>query len=264
MRSALRLLWCSVLLSSCGQGRERAHSLSNQAGAKGGPATSEQWVHHSADGLPPRTVREVIDDLTRRLSKIERHGTRPDAVAVARALAKLPDQELRGPRGTQGPPGPPGPIGPTGPPGPKGPAGELGPAGPRGLRGPTGPSGPQGIQGSQGPQGLQGPRGPQGPVGPKGHPGAYATKADPYVRRGHLTIGPGQYGAALARCRDPRDLLITGGCRAKPAWVGSLTQSAPENLTNKQQPAAWRCEYRNVSAQTTVQATAEIYCITVR
>ncbi len=120
------------------------------------------------------------------------------------------------------------------------------------------------MQGTQGPQGLQGPRGPQGPAGPKGDPGAYATKADPYVRRGKLTIGPGQYGAAVASCRHPRDVLITGGCRARPAWVGALTQATPENMLDKQARATWRCEYRNVSAQITLQATAEVYCITVR
>jgi hypothetical protein len=35
-------------------------------------------------------------------------------------------------------------------------------------------------------------------------------------------------------------------------------------MLDKQARAAWRCEYRNVSAQTTLQATAEVYCITVR
>lgn len=195
---------------------------------------------------------------------MEKHGTRPDAAAVARALAVQPDLELRGPRGPQGAPGAPGPVGPQGPPGPRGPPGEVGPAGPRGTVGPPGPDGPQGVQGNQGPQGLQGPGGPQGPAGPKGAPGAYSTKADPYVQRGQMVIGAGQYGAAVATCRDLQDILITGGCRASPGWVGALTQAAPEAVGHKGQKASWRCEYRNLSTNTTMQVTAEVYCITVR
>lgn len=185
----------------------------------------------------------------------------PDAAALPRTLARVGGPTLRGPAG---PAGPAGPVGPPGPKGPKGAAGETGPSGPRGQPGPPGPRGPQGIQGEQGPQGIQGSRGPQGPVGPKGSPGAYATKGDPYVKRGQLRIGPGQYGAAVATCEDPRDILITGGCRASPAWVGALTQATPENVTAKTRRAAWRCEYRNVAAKTTLQATAEVYCIRVR
>jgi hypothetical protein len=262
-------------VTGCESEREKAGTLDEDQQASSGPqgATGkaargverlDRLVFPGGEGRPPQTLREVIDDLRARLARIEQHGTRPDAEAVAGALARRPELELRGPRGRRGPPGPPGPVGPKGPPGPKGPAGEVGPAGPRGPRGPAGPKGPQGVQGTQGPQGLQGPRGPQGPAGPKGDPGAYATKADPYVRRGKLTIGPGQYGAAVASCRHPRDVLITGGCRARPAWVGALTQATPENMLDKQARAAWRCEYRNVSAQTTLQATAEVYCITVR
>jgi len=258
--------------TGCESKREKAGTLdedrqpsSETAGATGkGARAVDRLVFPGGEGRPPQTLREVIDDLRARLARIEQHGTRPDAEAVAGALARRPELELRGPRGPRGPPGPPGPVGPKGPPGPKGPAGEVGPAGPRGPRGPAGPKGPQGVQGTQGPQGLQGPRGPQGPAGPKGDPGAYATKADPYVRRGKLTIGPGQYGAAVASCRHPRDVLITGGCRARPAWVGALTQATPENMLDKQARATWRCEYRNVSAQITLQATAEVYCITVR
>jgi hypothetical protein len=128
----------------------------------------------------------------------------------------------------------------------------------------VGTQGPQGVRGEQGTQGIQGPRGVQGPVGPKGAPGAYSTKADPYVKRGALAIGPGQYGAAVAACRDRRDILITGGCRATPAWIGYLTQVGPQHLTTAQQAATWRCEYRNISPSTTLQVHAEAYCITVR
>lgn len=217
----------------------------------------------ASDGKP-LPLSDLLAGILHRLETIERHGTRPDAEAVARALARIGGPALRGPKGPQGAPGPSGQPGPVGPPGPKGTIGETGPAGPRGLPGPPGPRGPQGIQGEQGPQGIQGSRGPQGPVGPKGSPGAYATKGDPYMRRGQLRIGPGQYGAAVATCEDPRDILITGGCRAAPAWVGALTQATPENVTAKTRRAAWRCEYRNIAAKTVLQATAEVYCIRVR
>jgi len=219
--------------------------------------------YRSRDGKEV-SLSNLIAEILRRVDTIERHGTRPDSEAVARALARVGGPTLRGPQGPRGPPGPQGIPGPAGPPGPRGRTGETGPAGPRGLPGPPGPRGPQGIQGEQGPQGIQGSRGPQGPVGPKGAPGAYATKGDPYVRRGQLRIGPGQYGAAVATCADPRDILITGGCRASPAWVGALTQATPENMTSKTRRAAWRCEYRNVATKTVLQAAAEVYCIRVR
>jgi hypothetical protein len=248
--------------AGCGQEPETARPL-GQARSKAAPVTSADLTHRSADGQPVRSVQEALDEVERRIRRIERHGTRPDAVAVARALVALPGANLRGPAGPQGPPGPAGPVGPQGL-GGKGPAGPEGPSGPKGVRGPAGSQGPQGVRGEQGPQGIQGPRGVQGPKGPKGAPGAYSTKADPYVQQGALAIGPGQYGAAVASCKDRRDILITGGCRAAPAWIGYLTQAGPQHLTTRQKRATWRCEYRNVSPGTTLQVHAEAYCITVR
>lgn len=249
----------------CGQASEKARSLDQaepQTGAA--PVTSAELTHRSADGQPVRSVQEALDEVERRIRRIERHGTRPDAIAVARALTALPGANLRGPAGPQGPPGPAGPVGPQGPLGGKGPAGPEGPSGPKGVRGPAGGQGPQGVRGEQGPQGIQGPRGVQGPTGPKGAPGAYSTKADPYVQQGSLAIGPGQYGAAVASCKDRRDILLTGGCRAAPAWIGYLTQVGPQHMTTRLKKATWRCEYRNASPSTTLQVHAQAYCITVR
>ncbi len=249
----------------CGQGRESARSL-DKAKPKGKSAvqTSAELSHRSADGQPVRSVQEALDEVERRLRRMERHGTRPDAIAVARALAALPGANLRGPAGPHGPIGAAGPVGPQGPVGAKGPAGPEGPPGPKGVRGPAGPQGPQGVRGEQGSQGIQGPRGVQGPVGPKGAAGAYSTKVDPYKQQGSLAIGPGQYGAAVASCKDRRDILLTGGCRATPAWIGYLTQVGPRQMMTRLKKANWRCEYRNVSPSTTLQVHAEVYCITVR
>jgi len=256
-----------VVTAGCGQDRPPARAL-DSAGSKSKPnsvpVTSAELSHRSADGQPVRSVQEALNEVERRLRRMERHGTRPDAVAVAQALAALPGANLRGPVGPQGPPGPAGPVGPQGPVGGKGLVGPEGPSGPKGVRGPDGPQGPQGVRGEQGPQGIQGPRGVQGPAGPKGAAGAYSTKGDPYVQRGALAIGPGQYGAAVARCKDRRDILLTGGCTAAPAWIGYLTQVGPQHLTDRQKRADWRCEYRNVSPSSTLQVHAEAYCITVR
>lgn len=258
---------CALAAAGCGQSREPTRSLEQAKKASGGQAkaaTSAELTHRSADGQPVRSVAEALDEVERRLRRIERHGTRPDAIAVARALAALPGANLRGPAGPNGPPGPAGPVGPQGPVGGKGGPGPEGSPGPKGVRGPAGTQGPQGVRGEQGSQGIQGPRGVQGPVGPKGAAGAYSTKADPYVQRGALAIGPGQYGAAVASCKDRRDILLTGGCRATPAWIGYLTQVGPQHLRTLQKKATWRCEYRNVSPSTTLQVHAEAYCITVR
>ncbi|MFH2008863.1 MAG: hypothetical protein ABI333_19905 [bacterium] len=256
--------WLAACVAACGCGSATEPTQPMRKPGTREPLTSQGVNHQGADGRPVRTVREVLDELCGRLRKIERHGTRPDALAVARALAALPGANLRGPLGPQGPPGPSGPVGPTGAQGPPGPSGPEGPAGPKGVRGPPGPQGPQGIRGEQGVQGLQGPTGVQGPVGPKGAAGSYSTKSDPYVQSGQLAIGPGQYGAAVASCKDRRDILITGGCRAAPAWIGYLTQVGPRHLGNRLLPAVWRCEYRNVSASATLQVHADVYCITVR
>lgn len=254
-----------LVAAGCGQGKEPARSLTKaKPGSPAAVVTSGELTHRSADGQPVRSVTEALDEVERRLRRMERHGTRPDAIAVARALAALPGANLRGPVGPNGPPGPAGPVGPQGPVGGKGPPGPEGPSGPKGVRGPAGPQGPQGVRGEQGPQGIQGPRGVQGPTGPKGAAGAYSTKADPYVARGSLAIGPGQYGAAVASCKDRRDILLTGGCRAAPAWMGYLTQVGPQHVTTRLKKSNWRCEYRNASASTTLQVHAEVYCITVR
>jgi collagen triple helix repeat protein len=273
MSVRVRVCVCvSVLVlgaAGCGQAPEPVRTgdlakATSGSETQGSVVTSAELTHRSADGQPVRSVQEALDEVERRIRRMERHGTRPDAIAVARALAALPGANLRGPSGPHGPPGPAGPVGLQGPVGGKGPAGLEGPSGPKGVLGPAGPQGPQGVRGEQGSQGIQGPRGVQGPAGPKGPPGAYSSKADPYVQRGSLVIGPGQYGAALASCKDRRDILLTGGCRAAPAWIGYLTQVGPQHLTNKRKKATWRCEYRNVSPSTTLQVHAEAYCIPVR
>ncbi len=255
--------------AGCGQAREPVGSgnmakAKAQAASPGSVATSAELTHRSVDGQRVRSVQEALDELERRIRRMERHGTRPDAIAVARALAALPGANLRGRVGPHGPPGPAGPVGIQGGVGGKGPSGPEGPAGPKGVLGPAGPQGPQGVRGEQGSQGIQGSRGVQGLVGPKGPPGAYSSKIDPYVQRGSLAIGPGQYGAALASCKDRRDILLTGGCRATPAWIGYLTQVGPQHLSDRLKKATWRCEYRNASPTTTLQVHAEAYCITVR
>lgn len=113
----------------------------------------------------------------------------------------------------------------------------------------------------QGPQGIQGPPGPAGPAGPEGPAGGYARKRDLYRAAAQLVIGPGLSGAVVASCRDARDLLVSGYCGASPAWLGSLAQSGAVDADAPGSSAAWRCEYRNLSAQTSLALQAGVYCV---
>lgn len=235
------------MASGCRQGRDPAERLPPPTSSRTGMA-------------PPAPPRAPGVTLEQRVTRLEARPAGVDPAAVARVLVDLAPEGLRGPVGAAGGPGPQGIPGAPGPQGTVGEAGLAGPAGPPGPPGPHGPPGPQGVQGEQGPQGLQGPRGVQGPAGPRGPAGSYASKSDPYLRQGQLSLGPGQAGAAVAACREARDLLLTGGCRAAPSFVAVLTQAGPEHVTNPGQVATWRCEYRNVSTTAMLQVTAEVYC----
>ncbi len=208
------------------------------------------------------TLARVLQRIEGRLTRIETQGVLPDAKLIARALAATPDLELKGPPGPPGPPGPEGPPGPTGsagPPGPKGSQGEQGPAGPKGVPGPPGPQGPQGLQG---PQGIQGPQGSRGPAGPEGPPGGYAHKSQVYRASAQLTIGAHLSGAVVAACRRPKDLLVSGGCGARPSWLGALGQAGALVADTTKQPASWRCEYRNLSGRNQLKIEAHVFCVT--
>ena len=151
-----------------------------------------------------------------------------------------------------GPKGEPGPAGPTGPPGTDGETGAVGP------HGSPGPQGPRGLQGPAGVQGVPGPSGPQGPRGPLG---AYGSKRQVYRASGKLALGPGLNGAAVAACRGPRDLLVSGTCAANPSWLGALGQAGAADIGTPNRAASWRCEYRNLSRQRVIQISARVFCI---
>ncbi|MCA9672956.1 MAG: hypothetical protein KC503_45505, partial [Myxococcales bacterium] len=65
--------------------------------------------HRDPQPLPPpvasavrygkRSVAAALDDLVKRLGKLEREGSWPDAKRVAQALAETPGLDLRGPAG---------------------------------------------------------------------------------------------------------------------------------------------------------------------
>jgi hypothetical protein len=182
-----------------------------------------------------------------------------DVPAVAAALwATAQDAGVSGPPGPTGPAGPEGPAGPIGPAGPPGPAGEQGA---KGNPGPPGPEGPQGVQGLQGPQGLQGTQGTQGPKGPAGPHGAYGAKADVMRREARISIGPGLVATALVSCERAGDLLVSGGCVAEPMWMAQLISARPIAVAETARAAGWRCDYRNTSPASNVEATAEVFCV---
>jgi len=225
------------------------------------PAEKPKPIEARKVRLDRTNVAAALAELSRRVKQLETHGSLPDAERVARALASLEGVlDLKGPQGPEGPPGPAGPVGPTGPVGEKGPPGPVGETGPPGPRGPGGPPGPQGPQGLQGPQGIQGPEGPKGPAGPEGPAGGYSRKSQIYQTTAQLEIGPNLSGAVVAACRIPKDLLVSGHCGADPAWLGTLGQAGGVDLGGRG-AASWRCEYRNLSAQSRITISATAFCL---
>lgn len=204
-----------------------------------------------------------VADLDRRLGAVEQRVPVDTQAIASELLARGSAAGLSGPAGPPGPPGPSGPAGPSGAAGvgPPGPAGERGP---HGDPGPAGPEGPQGIQGLQGAQGVQGPQGAQGPKGPPGPPGAYAAKADLTRREHRISVGAGLVATAVASCERAMDLLVSGGCYADPPWMAMLVASRPVAMTDRGNPAAWRCDYKNASPSSTIEVVAEAYCVRPR
>ncbi len=235
---------------------------------------------------------ETNDALQRRLVELEQrlHAAEQAAEAEAKRLSAFRTEvDGRGPldvkavadrllaegkeAGLSGPPGPKGETGAIGVPGPAGPTGETGAVGPmgpegnqgtKGNPGPPGPEGPQGIQGLQGPQGLQGLQGAQGPKGPVGPPGAYAAKADVVRRESRISVGPQLTATVIASCDRPGDLLVSGGCYAEPLWLGQMVSGRPQAMADGAAAAGWRCDYRNTSAQSALDAVAEVFCVRPR
>jgi hypothetical protein len=183
-----------------------------------------------------------------------------DAVAD-RLWATARDSGIAGVPGPAGAMGPPGPTGAPGPIGPAGPAGAMGPVGPRGEAGPRGEEGPQGVQGLQGPQGIQGAQGVEGPRGAPGPAGSYAAKRDVMRREARVAIGPGLVATAVVTCEKPIDLVVAGGCAAEPIWMAQLIVARPFAVGDAAAAAGWRCDYKNTSPSTTIEATAEIFCV---
>jgi hypothetical protein len=204
-------------------------------------------------------LKAQLEALEGRIASLEL-AAEGDAERLAEALLAT-GADVRGPPGPLGPPGAPGPAGPRGPAGDEGPAGAQGPPGAKGDRGPPGPPGPQGIQGLQGPQGIQGPQGPQGPEGPPGPPGALARKADLMRRESRIEILPGLTGSAVARCDSATELVVHGGCTASPMWRAQLHGARAVEATDASRPAGFRCDYRNTSAESVLEAIAEVYCV---
>lgn len=215
-----------------------------------------------ADSSKRSEVLEArVAKLETELARIEIEGTGLDATRVARELVREGGPEIVGPPGPEGGQGIAGPPGPEGPIGPSGQQGPLGPSGPSGERGPPGPPGPQGIQGLQGPQGLQGTQGNQGPEGPQGPASALDTKADMHRREARISVGPGLIGSAVAKCEQPRDLVITGGCSAAPVWRAALAASLPFSVSDPRLAGGWQCDYRNQSTESDITVIAEVYCV---
>ncbi|NVB83802.1 MAG: hypothetical protein HOV81_35835 [Kofleriaceae bacterium] len=204
-----------------------------------------------------------VADLDRRIGSIEANGPVDTHAVATELLAKGSAAGLHGPEGPAGPAGPSGPPGPAGPGGvgPPGPAGERGP---KGDPGPMGPEGPQGIQGLQGAQGIQGQQGAQGPKGPPGPAGAYGHKQDLVRKENRVSVGAGLVATAVASCDRVSDLLVTGGCYADPQWMAILVASRPVAMTDAQNPASWRCDYKNTSPSSMIEVVAEAYCVSPR
>ena len=227
-----------------------------------------------------KTVAHALGELERRVALLEQTSRQipssapavsppdasvaPDQAAREAAPAKVPSastkpsptsRALIQPDSCACPAGPQGEPGPRGLPGPPGKEGETGSEGPRGN---PGPQGPRGLQGPSGVQGIPGPSGPRGTAGP---PGAYGTKRQVHGASATLALGPGLTGAAVAACRGPKDLLVSGSCAATPSWLGALGQAGAADLELPHKAASWRCEYRNLSRQRTIQISARVFCI---
>jgi hypothetical protein len=224
----------------------------------------------TGDPIPDVAGRVRAADTERRLRALEARLTAAgapreaavDVDAVAdRLWATARASGIAGVPGPTGATGNPGPTGATGPTGPAGPPGGPGPAGPRGEEGPRGAEGPQGVQGLQGPQGIQGAQGIEGPRGAPGPAGAYAAKRDVSRREAKVAIGPGLVATVVASCESPLDLVVAGGCAAEPIWMAQLINARPFGVGDAAAAAGWRCDYRNTSPSTTVEATAEIFCV---
>jgi hypothetical protein len=212
-------------------------------------------------GAKAGTSDQLLQELIRRVARLEAEGACPDAQRVARELLETAGGELRGPPGPMGPLGPPGPPGAPGVAGPEGLAGKEGPAGPIGPVGPAGSPGGQGPVGLQGPPGIQGPLGPRGPDGPRGPAGGYREKSVVYRVAARLSIGPTRTGAVVAACRKPADLMISGGCTVSTPWLGVLNQVNSEAVSDATRAASWRCEYTNTSSSAPIEAGAQVFCI---
>ncbi len=202
-------------------------------------------------------------EMEAKIAKLEQIQT-IDVTRVAAELISNPSPNLVGPPGSQGQrgfEGPAGPAGPEGALGPLGPSGALGPVGARGEKGVAGPAGPQGIQGLQGPQGLQGTQGTQGPKGPLGPEALLSNKSDYHRFELRIQIGAGLIGSAVAQCRQSTDLILNGGCTVSPIWQAGLIISAPFAVSDARHQGGWRCDYRNLSAETEIEVVAEVYCL---
>lgn len=202
-------------------------------------------------------------ELEAKIAKLEEIQT-IDVTRVAAELINNPGPHLIGPAGSQGQrgfEGPAGPAGPEGALGPLGPSGALGPVGARGEKGVAGPAGPQGIQGLQGPQGLQGTQGTQGPKGPLGPEALLSNKSDYHRFELRIQVGAGLIGSAVAQCRQSTDLILSGGCTVSPIWQAGLIISAPFAVADPRHQGGWRCDYRNLSAESEIEVVAEVYCL---
>lgn len=134
--------------------------------------------------------------------------------------------------------------------------GEPGPKGEQGAQGVQGPQGEQGDPGAKGELGSVGPQGPQGPQGPSGV-SLYTKPSDLYCERSMATwVDTGSTGLkcmARARCRSPRDLLITGACGKT---MGFFSESRAVLDTAPEVPAMWQCT-TGEKAQAGTQAGAQ-------
>jgi hypothetical protein len=86
------------------------------------------------------------------------------------------------------------------------------------------------------------------------------------ARREHrVSVGAGLVATAVASCERASDLLVAGGCYADPQWMAQLVASRALAMTDQQNPASWRCDYKNTSPNSaTIEIVAEAYCVRPR